>query len=273
MKVLKQHKCFNGMVQFCEHESIETKTKMNFSTFIPEGNLKGCLIWLSGLTCNEENFITKASAQKYLAQAGLMVICPDTSPRGLNLPGEHEGIEFGSAASFYVDATTPFYKDHYRMYSYIVNDPYQLIQKEFKVGNHISIFGHSMGGHGALVIGLREKNKFKSVSAFAPVSNPQKSPWGSKALLGYLGQNQASWDLYDSTALIQAGVSRDNEILIDQGTLDPYLSERLLLDHLVTAGKNSQQKLNVRMQTGYDHSYYFVSTFIEDHIQFHAQRI
>lgn len=273
MKILKEHKCFSGTVRFCEHDSFETKTKMNFSTFIPDGKIKGCLIWLSGLTCNEENFITKANAQKYLALANLMVICPDTSPRGLNLPGEHDGIEFGSGASFYIDATTPFYKDHYRMYSYIVNDLYQLIQKEFKVGDHISIFGHSMGGHGALVIGLREKNKFKSVSAFAPVSNPQKSPWGSKALMGYLGQDQVQWDLYDSTALIQAGFFRNDEILIDQGLIDPYLGERLLLNHLVEAAKNSQQKLNVRRQDGYDHSYYFVSTFIEDHIRFHAERI
>lgn len=271
MKILKEHKCFNGTVRFYEHDSYETKTKMNFSTFIPDGPVKGCLIWLSGLTCNEENFITKAGAQKYLAEAGLMVICPDTSPRGLNLPGEHDGIEFGSGAGFYVDATTDGYKNHYRMYSYISNELYALIQKEFKVGDNISIFGHSMGGHGALIIGLREKDKFKSVSAFAPASNPQKSPWGAKAFLGYFGQDQKTWDMYDTTALIKAGVSRDNEILIDQGSLDPFLKERLLLANLVEAAQGSRQKLNIRMQQGYDHSYYFIATFIEDHIKFHAR--
>jgi S-formylglutathione hydrolase len=271
MKVLKEHRCFKGKVQFCEHDSSETKTKMKFSTYIPDGVVKGCLIWLSGLTCTEENFITKAGAQKYLAEVGLMIVCPDTSPRGLNLPGEHESIDFGSGAGFYVDATTDGYKDHYRMYSYIANELYALIQKEFNVGQNISIFGHSMGGHGALVIGLREKEKFKSVSAFAPVAHPSKGPWGANAFIGYFGQDQKVWESYDTTELIHAGVYRENEILVDQGSLDPFLKKSLLVQDLVEAVQSSKQKMNIRMQEGYDHSYYFIASFIEDHIRFHAK--
>ncbi len=271
MRILKEHKCFNGMVRFYEHDSIKTQTKMNFSTFIPHGEIKGCLIWLSGLTCNEENFITKAGSQKYLSDYSLMVICPDTSPRGLNLPGEHDGIDFGSGAGFYLDATTERYRDHYRMYSYIIEELYKLIQKEFKVEDRISISGHSMGGHGALVMGLREKNKFKSVSAFAPVCNPSQSPSGIKALKGYLGDDQSSWNIYDTTELIKSGFNRENEILIDQGSTDPFLDNRLLLKNLVAASRNSKQKFNIRMQEGFDHSYYFVASFIEDHIRFHAK--
>ncbi len=273
MKVLKQHQCFGGTVRFNSHESKVTKTKMNFSTFIPEGNVKGCLIWLSGLTCTDENFMAKAGAQKYLAEAGLMVICPDTSPRGLNLPNEHENIDFGSGAGFYVDATTEGYKDHYRMYSYITKELYQLIETEFKMKNRISIFGHSMGGHGALTIGLREKEKFKSVSAFAPIVNPLESPWGKKALTGYLGDDAKTWKQYDTCELIQSGVNRTDEILIDQGTEDQFLEQSLKTKNLISANKNNSQKLNVRFQKGFDHSYYFIASFIEEHIRFHAERL
>lgn len=273
MKVLKQHHCFGGTVTFNEHDSDFTKTKMNFSTFKPNGEIKGCLIWLSGLTCTDENFMTKASAHKYLSDAGLMVICPDTSPRGLNLPGEHESSEFGSGAGFYVDATTQGYKDHYKMYSYIAQELHNLIQKNFS--SNISIFGHSMGGHGALILGLNEKNKYKSVSAFAPIVNPVQSPWGQKAFAGYLGNNKADWEKYDACQLLKSGLTHASEILIDQGTLDPFLAERLLTKNLIEASAAApvaaKQKLNVRFQEGYDHSYYFISTFIADHIKFHAK--
>lgn len=167
MKVLKTHSCFDGEVQFWEHSSVSTKTPMKFSTFTPKGEIKGALIWLSGLTCTDENFMIKAGAQKSLAEAGLMVICPDTSPRGLSLPGEHDSYDFGSGAGFYVNATTSGYKDHYRMYDYVAHEIYQILESQFKVGGKISISGHSMGGHGALIIGLKEKGKFKSISAFA----------------------------------------------------------------------------------------------------------
>lgn len=273
MKVLKQHRSFGGTVRFNEHESKSTKTKMAFSTFIPDGEVKGCLIWLSGLTCTDENFMTKAGAQAYLCHAGLMVVCPDTSPRGLQLPLEHESSDFGSGASFYVDATTAGYKDHYQMYSYIHDELYQLIESEFKMQNRISIMGHSMGGHGALVIGLREKNKFKSVSAFSPIVNPTKSLWGQKAFQGFLGDDQKNWEKYDATLLIKTGVHRTDSILIDQGTLDPFLSERLQTQNLIDASEGKFQKLDVHFQIGFDHSYYFIASFIEKHIQFHAARI
>ncbi len=272
MKILKQHQCFGGTVRFNEHESDVTQTKMNFSTFIPDGKVKGCLVWLSGLTCTDENFMAKAGAQKYLSDAGLMVICPDTSPRGLNLPGEHDSSDFGSGAGFYVDATTEGYKNHYKMYSYIAEELHTLIQKNFS--DNISIFGHSMGGHGALILGLREKNKYKSISAFAPITNPLESPWGQKAFHGYLGPNKSDWEKYDATSLLKSGLNHSAEILIDQGTLDPFLSERLLTKNILEASRVAgKQKINLRFQEGYDHSYYFISTFIADHIHFHAKHL
>lgn len=273
MKTLKQSKSFAGLVQFHEHESRETRTKMTFSTFIPEGKVRGCLIWLSGLECNEETFQAKAGAQKFLNEAGLMVVCPDTSPRGLHLPHEHDSWDFGSAASFYVDATTSGYRDHYRMYSYVAFELYELIQTQFKVEDRISILGHSMGGHGALVIGLREAKRFKSVSALAPIVNPMQCPWGQKAFTGYLGEDQTAWAKYDACELIRSGVSHDQEILIDQGTSDRFLPVQLLTANITAAALGTSQKLKVRMQEAYDHSYYFISTVIADHIRFHHERM
>jgi len=270
MKILKEHRCFNGTVRFCEHDSRETKTKMAFSTFFPTTKVRGCLIWLSGLTCTDENFMAKAGAQQYLAEQSLMVICPDTSPRGLDLPGIRDSISFGEGAGFYVDATTAGYRDHFRMDSYVSKELYAFVQNEFHVEDRISILGHSMGGHGALVLGLREPEKFKSISALAPVVNPMKSPWGSEALKGYLGSNQEAWKAYDTCELIRAGKTHPQKILIDQGSSDPSLPERLLTSNLVEASKNSSQKFQIRFQEGYDHSYYFVASFIKDHIAFHA---
>lgn len=274
MKVLKEHKCFNGTVKFWEHDSNTTGTPMKFSTFTPPGEVKGALIWLSGLTCTDENFITKAGAQQHLAEAGLMVICPDTSPRGLNLPAEHDAYDFGSGAGFYVNATTPGYKDHYRMYDYVAKELYGLLQTQFKTGEKISISGHSMGGHGALVIGLREKGKFKSVSAFAPIVNPTQVPWGQKALAGYLGENAEAWKQYDACELVQQGNTHPNAILIDQGGKDAFLEKQLTPERFKTAcEKSGKQQLALRLQEGYDHSYYFIATFIADHIQFHAKAL
>ncbi|MNK07791.1 S-formylglutathione hydrolase YeiG [compost metagenome] len=272
MKVLKSHKCFEGLVQFWEHDSVETKTKMNFSTFTPPGEVKGCLIWLSGLTCTDENFISKAGAQKYLAEKGLMVICPDTSPRGLNLPQEHDGWDFGSGAGFYVDATTPGYKDHYRMYSYVAKELYGLVQNHFKM-TRISIFGHSMGGHGALVIGLKESGKFKSISAFAPIVNPMECPWGTKAFNGYLGSETSAWSAYDTCELIKAGHRHPQALWVDQGTEDSFLATQLLTDNLIAVCKTHDQKAEIRYQKGYDHSYYFMASYIQEHIEFHAKAL
>ena len=272
MKVLKDHKCFGGAVRFWEHDSLSTKTKMKFSTYTPPGVLKGALIWLSGLTCTEENFITKAGAQKYLADAGLMVICPDTSPRGLNLPGEHDAYDFGSGAGFYLNATTDGYRDHYRMYDYVTQDIYGILQNEFSAGDRIGISGHSMGGHGALTIGLNQPEKFKSISAFSPIVNPVKAPWGQKAFKGYLGDDAQAWKAHDACELIHAGKTHPRPVLIDQGTADEFLAKQLMPENLEVAAKG-KQALELRRQDGYDHSYYFISSFIGDHVEFHARHL
>lgn len=271
---LKTHKTFEGLTQFWEHESTSTQTKMKFSTFIPSSRVKGCIVWLSGLTCTDENFITKAGAQKFLADEGLMVICPDTSPRGLNLPHEHDSYDFGSGASFYVNATTAGYKDHYRMYTYIADELHTLVQKQFGIpANSISIMGHSMGGHGALVIGLREGKKFRSVSAFSPIVNPINAPWGVKALTGYFGDDKSEWKKHDACELVKSGMTHAMPIMIDQGTQDEFLEKQLLTDNFVKVCKDSGQTLQLQFREGYDHSYYFISTYIKNHIMFHAQAL
>jgi S-formylglutathione hydrolase len=270
MKILKTHKSFDGLTQFWSHNSLETKTEMKFSTFIPEGEVKGCLIWLSGLTCTEENFITKAGAQKFLAQSQLMVISPDTSPRGLNLPFEHDSYDFGSGAGFYVDAKTEGYKDHYRMDSYIIKEIYPLIQNHFKIKN-VSIAGHSMGGHGALVLALRNPSLFKSVSAFSPIVNPMKAPWGIKAFSGYLGSDQKVWSQYDTCQLLSCGHLHPCPILIHQGSKDEFLERELLTNNFIIAATESKQAHEVKMCPDYDHSYYFISTFMEEHIKHHEK--
>jgi S-formylglutathione hydrolase len=267
MKELKSHKTFDGRTQFWEHDSKETKTPMKFSTYIPNGSVNGCVIWLSGLTCTDENFITKAGSQKHLRDNNLMVICPDTSPRGLTLPNEHDTYDFGSGAGFYVDATTDGYKDHYRMYSYINSELYQIVKDKFNITSNISISGHSMGGHGALVIGLRNPEKYSKISAFSPIVNPTNCDWGKKAFEGYLGSDTSTWSAYDASELIASGKSHSQPILIDQGTKDDFLEKQLLTFNIVRAAKGKDIKLNVRMQDGYDHSYYFIASFIEEHIK------
>jgi S-formylglutathione hydrolase len=272
MKVLKSHKTFEGKTEFWSHQSRETKTEMKFSTFIPNGKIKGCLIWLSGLTCTDENFITKAGAQRSLSQNGLMVICPDTSPRGLNLPGEHDSYDFGSGAGFYIDATTEGYSDHYRMNSYIKSELVNIIKDYFKV-EKISISGHSMGGHGALIIGLKNPTLFNSISAFSPIVNPIVVPWGQKAFDGYLGNDQLLWKNADSVELLKSGHNHKNKILIHQGLSDEFLDTQLKTINFIKVAEEFSQKNEVIFCEGYDHSYYFISTFIEDHIKHHASFI
>jgi S-formylglutathione hydrolase len=271
LKILKTHKTFGGLTQFWEHESRATQTKMKFSTFRPAGEIRGCVIWLSGLTCTDENFITKAGSQGVLAQHQLMVICPDTSPRGLGLPHEHDSWDFGSGAGFYVDATTDGYRDHYRMFSYVSQELYALIQSEFKIKDRISIMGHSMGGHGALVLGLREPQKFKAVSAFAPIVKPMNCPWGEKAFLGYLGADRDAWKAYDTCELLKSGSTHPSPILIHQGTKDEFLEKQLLTANFLEAAKLAGQKHVVELAEDYDHSYYFIATYIESHIRHHAR--
>lgn len=270
MQVKKTHRCFSGTLSFCEHDSEVTKTKMNFSKFVPDGPVKGAIIWLSGLTCSEENFMAKAGAFSHLCAAGLAVYCPDTSPRGLDLPKEREHWDFGLAAGFYVDALTDGYRDHYRMYSYVSEEFYAVVRREH---SKIAISGHSMGGHGALVIGLRNPEKFASVSAFAPIVNPTQCPWGVKAFTGYLGPDQKLWKDYDSCELIASGAHHPHKILVDQGSSDAFLQEQLLASRLPEVARATEQKIELRLRDGYDHSYYFISSFIAEHIRFHAQRL
>lgn len=267
-KKLKSHKTFEGQTIFAEHESSSTKTNMKFSYFMPKGEKPDhAIIWLSGLTCNEENFITKAGAQKILANKNAMIICPDTSPRGLDLPNEHKDYDFGSGAGFYLNATTNGYKDHYNMYDYIIKELVPVV-KSFGVSK-ISITGHSMGGHGALVMGLREPQIFNKVSAFSPITNPTNCPWGQKAFTGYLGDDKSLWNEYDACSLILNGKKRNDSILIEQGTDDNFYKEKqLLTENLEKACAESSQSLKVKYREGYDHSYYFISTFIDDHINF-----
>ena len=269
MKLIKEHKSFKGKTQFWSHVSKCTQTEMKFSTFIPDGEVKGCLIWLSGLTCTDENFISKSGAQKYLAEEKLMVICPDTSPRGLTLPGEHDSFDFGSGAGFYVDATVFPYSEFYKMYTYVASELYGIIQDYFQVMN-ISISGHSMGGHGALVMGLRNPEKFKSVSAFSPIVNPLQAPWGVKAFTGYLGTEKRAWKEYDTCELLKSGHKHPANIIISQGTSDEFLEKQLLTEHFVVAAREAHQSQEVRYHAEYDHSYYFIATFIEEHIRHHA---
>lgn len=266
----KFHKTFNGETLFFSHESKTTKTKMKFSCFIPNENRKvdNAIIWLSGLTCTEENFITKAGAQKFLAGSNTMIICPDTSPRGLDLPNEHENYDFGSGAGFYLNATTDGYKDHYQMYDYITKDILEILKSNFGVKN-MSIMGHSMGGHGALMVGLRNPSLFKSLSAFSPITNPINCEWGKKAFSGYLGNNEDEWRNYDSCELVTSGNVINTKILIDQGLADEFYPDQLLSANFEDACKKANQALELRLQEGFDHSFYFISTFIKDHIDLH----
>lgn len=269
---LKSNKTFDGYTNIYQHSSNVTRTDMKFSTYEPKGNIESCIIWLSGLTCNEENFITKAGAQKYLSGTSTMIICPDTSPRGLNLPEEHDAYDFGSGAGFYVNATTEGYKDHYKMYDYIVQELVGIIKDQFKV-KKISIMGHSMGGHGALIMGLREKDLFKSVSAFSPIVNPVNCVWGQKALLGYLGDDKKNWSQYDASELLKAGVKRADTILIDQGLNDEFYPAQLCTKNIEDISSTVGQSITVNYREDFDHSYYFISTFIEEHIAFHIKSL
>jgi S-formylglutathione hydrolase len=270
MNLVKSHKSFEGKTQFWSHDSKSTGTAMKFSTFIPDGGASGCIIWLSGLTCTEENFITKAGAQKYLADHKLMVICPDTSPRGLDLPNEHQSYDFGSGAGFYLNATVEPYSKHYRMYDYITEELDSLIRNDFGIKN-VSIMGHSMGGHGALIIGLRNLEKYKSISAFSPIVNPVMAPWGIKAFTGYLGEDKALWAEYDAVELLKNGKKHSSTVLIHQGTQDEFLARELLTNHFETAAKEAGQEQKVVFAEGYDHSYYFIASFIQEHVIHHSK--
>ena len=273
---LSQHGCFDGTVGIYSHLSEQCRCKMKLAVSIPpqaKTRPVPVLYYLSGLTCTEQNFISKAGAQSYAAQYGLMLVAPDTSPRGEDVPDE-DGWDFGSGAGFYVDAIAQPWAQNYRMYSYVTEELPALIRENFSVDSKQGIFGHSMGGHGALVCGLRNPEKYKSISAFAPIAAPIQCAWGQKALGKYLGADQTAWTAYDASELVQQRPQRDRPILIDQGLADPFLEQQQLKPELFEAAcKEAGQPLALRMQPGYDHGYYFISTFMEDHIRHHAERL
>jgi len=277
LETVAEHACFGGVQGFYRHDSTQTATPMRFSVYRPPQAAAGPVpaVWfLSGLTCTEENFTIKAGAQRVAAELGLMLIVPDTSPRGAGVPGDPAGgYDFGLGAGFYVDATVAPYARNYRMYSYVLTELPQLVAASFPVDrDRQAIMGHSMGGHGALVLALRNPGRFRSVSAFAPIAAPSESPWGQKAFRGYLGDDRDAWSQYDACALIGSG-QRVRELLVDQGTADRFLDEQLKPDRLRQECARMAIPLTLRLQAGYDHSYYFIATFIEEHLRWHAARL
>ncbi|KAI5942616.1 5-hydroxytryptamine receptor 2A [Manis javanica] len=276
LKQISSNKCFGGLQKVFEHDSIELNCKMKFAIYLPPKAETGkcpALYWLSGLTCTEQNFISKSGYHQAASEHGLVIIAPDTSPRGCNIKGEDESWDFGTGAGFYVDATEDPWKTNYRMYSYVMKELPQLINTSFPVDpQKMSIFGHSMGGHGALICALKNPGKYKSVSAFAPICNPVLCPWGKKAFSGYLGTDQNKWKAYDATHLVKSYPGSQLDILIDQGKDDQFLSDgQLLPDNFIAACTEKKIPVVFRLQEGYDHSYYFIATFITDHIRHHAK--
>ncbi len=268
------NKSFGGTQGVYKHTSQELGCDMKFAVFTPpqaENDTRPVVFWLSGLTCTEENFTVKAGAQRAAAELGLVIVAPDTSPRGDDVPDDADSYDFGKGAGFYVDATRQPWSKNYRMYSYITGELPALIFKHFPAqADKQGIMGHSMGGHGALTIALRNPGTFTSVSAFSPIVAPSQVPWGEKAFTGYFGDDRGAWADYDATALIESGKRFDGEILIDQGTSDNFLEEQLRPELFADACAKVGQKLDLRMQPGYDHSYFFIASFIEDHLRHHA---
>ncbi|MFP6806613.1 MAG: S-formylglutathione hydrolase [Pseudomonadales bacterium] len=266
---------FGGRQLQYTHDASSVNCKMRFSIFLPpqaETKKVPVLYWLSGLTCSDENFVQKAGAQKYAAELGIAIVAPDTSPRGEDVPDDPDGAyDFGLGAGFYVNATQAPWAKHYQMYEYISSELPVLIAAEFPVDALRSgIFGHSMGGHGALSIGLKNPALFKSISAFAPICSPVNCPWGEKALGNYLGGDQKTWLDYDACELIGRSDNTDQAILVDQGGSDDFLEEQLKPELLQRACDKAGRQLELRLQPGYDHSYFFIATFMESHIRFHA---
>ena len=275
METTKTHAVHGGTLRYLKHDSATTGTPMTLSVFVPAGEGPfPVLIWLSGLTCTEDNFTTKAGAYKAAAQHGVIIVAPDTSPRGEGV-ADDPAYDLGQGAGFYVDATQAPWAPHFRMESYVTDELIALVDAEFPTTKTRSIFGHSMGGHGALTLALRHPDLFKSVSAFAPISSPTRCAWGEKAFSAYLGEDRGQWDHHDAARLIEAGAGagRFDDILVDQGDADPFLTEQLKPELLVAAAKAVGQTLTLRMQPGYDHSYFFMASFVDDHVAFHATRL
>jgi S-formylglutathione hydrolase len=273
LNLLSEHRCFGGTQRFYSHESRECRSEMRLSVFLPPQAAQRpvpVLYYLAGLTCTEETFMIKAGAQRVAAELGLMLVTPDTSPRKTRFPGDDASWDFGIAAGFYVDATESPWSQSYRMYSYVTRELPELVQSlGVARADRQSIFGHSMGGHGALVCALRNPEQYRSVSAFAPIAAPMQCPWGVKAFSGYLGQDRTAWAQYDASALV-AAKRYERTLLVDQGTADKFLAEQLKPELLEAACSKSGTPLKLRRQEGYDHGYYFISTFVADHLRHHA---
>jgi S-formylglutathione hydrolase len=263
---------FGGEIRRIRHRSESCDGDMIFGVYLPPQAQRQpvpSLLWLSGLTCTDENFMIKAGAQRVAAELGLAIVCPDTSPRGTDYPGEHDSFDFGSGAGFYVNATQAPWSANYRMYDYVTRELPPLIEQHLPVNGRWGISGHSMGGHGALTCYLKNPGQYLSVSAFAPICNPCECPWGRKAFSNYLGDDRSEWEQYDASCLIaQAGERLP--LLIDQGTADEWLSEQLKPGALEQACMANDYPLELRMREGYDHGYYFVATFLEEHLRHHA---
>ncbi len=276
LSLVSEHACFGGVQRFYKHDSREVHGPMKFAAFVPplpKDAKVPVLFYLSGLTCTEETFPIKAHAQQAAAELGLMLIAPDTSPREPRLPGDADSWDFGYSAGFYVDATREPWSKYYRMYSYVTRELPELIAAELPArADAAGIFGHSMGGHGALVCALRNPAQYKSVSAFAPIAAPMQCDWGKKAFGNYLGPDIESWREYDATELV-ARRPFPGHILIDQGTGDQFLAKQLLPEKFSAAAAASGQELTLRMQPGYDHGYYFMQTFMAEHLRHHAKRL
>ena len=273
IEVRSEHSCFDGRQGFYSHTSTSTATKMNFSVYLPPQASVGrvpALYFLAGLTCTEETFMIKAGAQRFAAASGLALVTCDTSPRGLSIPGDSDHWDFGVGAGFYVDATEAPWSAHYRMFSYIRDELPKIVERNFSVSaGRRGISGHSMGGHGALVLALRDPERWHSVSAFSPIANPMAVPWGQKAFGNYLGADSSHWERYDAAKLMSKQ-AHHSEILIDQGLEDQFLERELHPDSLKAAAAIGGQRLKLRSHAKYDHSYWFIQSFIGDHIRHHA---
>jgi S-formylglutathione hydrolase len=275
LELVSESRCFDGRQQVYRHRSAACSCTMRFAVYLPPAAERApvpAVYWLSGLTCTEENFSVKSGAQRYAAELGLALIIPDTSPRGVNIPGEDAAMDVGTGAGFYVNATEQPWAAHYRMYDYICDELVAVVNANLPVDPaRKSISGHSMGGHGALLIGVGNPERYRSVSAFAPIASTSLSAWGQHALTTYLGAERQQWLAYDAAAVIRAKPSH-HTLLIDQGAADPFL-EQLRPDVLQQACRESSQRLTLRERPGYDHGYYFVSTFIAEHLGFHADAL
>jgi S-formylglutathione hydrolase len=277
METLSEHASFGGVQGFYRHASSEIGLPMRLGVYLPPQALAGArvpaLVWLAGLTCTEETFAIKAGAQRAAAELGLMLVTPDTSPRDTGVPGADASWDFGTAAGFYLDATQSPWAGRWRMESYVTRELPALLAANFPWrGDGLGLFGHSMGGHGALTLALRHPGAYRSVSAFAPVAAPMQCPWGVKAFTNYLGEDRSTWAAHDATELVKSG-ARAPALLIDQGLADKFLAEQLHVDRFEAACRAAGQSLTLRRHAGYDHGYFFIASFIEDHLRFHADAL